>query len=115
MSHPRRPARPQAVLVPTEAGGLEIRQLWRYLGVAGLVAGCAMLSAWSRVDLVETSVALDRAQADLDSAFAERERLELELAALTDPQQLVPTATALSLQPAAAVVDLRSSTGTVEN
>lgn len=97
-----------AVLVPTETGGLEIRQLWRYLGVAGLVAACAMLSAWSRVDLVETSVALDRAQASLNQSLSERERLELELAALTDPQQLVPTATALSLQPAAAVVDLRS-------
>ncbi len=95
-----------AVMVPTVAGDLEITQLWRYLGVAALCAACAMLSAWSRVDLVETSVALDRAQATLDRSLADRERLHLELATLTDPQQLMPTASSLSLGPAAEVVDL---------
>jgi hypothetical protein len=89
-----------------EGGGLEISHLWRYLAVALLVALCALISAWSRIDLVETSVALDAAENRLSSAQAERARLELELATLSDPAHLSDTARALQLTSAVPVVDV---------
>jgi hypothetical protein len=107
MSTPSRPARPVAVLQPAEQrAGVELHQLWRYGAVAALVAASALVSAWSRVDLVGTSVALDGAQARLDRAQAERERLELELATVTDPAHLLPAATTLSLAGGVRVIDL---------
>jgi hypothetical protein len=87
-------------------GGLEIRYLWRYIAVAALMAACALLSAWSRVDLVETAVALDQTRAALSTAAAEQERLQLELATLTDPHHLRTASTALAFESAVSVVDV---------
>lgn len=88
------------------AGGLEIRFLWRYVAVAALMAACALLSAWSRVDLVETAVALDQTRDQFAEATAEQERLQLELATLTDPHHLRTASTALAFEGAVHVVDV---------
>ena len=90
-------------------GGIELSHLWRYLVVAGLVATCALLSTWSRVDLVETSVALDNAEARLSASVAERERLRLELATLSDPDRLNRMAATLQLSSKVPVVELTSA------
>jgi hypothetical protein len=87
-------------------GGLEIRFLWRYVAVAALMAACALLSAWSRVDLVETAVALDQTRARFAEATADQERLQLEFATLTDPHHLRVASTALAFEGAAHVVDV---------
>lgn len=110
MARPTRPSRP-ALVAPVSpvlhgSGGLEIRFLWRYVAVAALMAACALLSAWSRVDLVETAVALDRTRASLSRAAAEQERLELELATLTDPHHLRAASTTLAFEGAASIVDV---------
>lgn len=95
------------VLPPLVADGdrdLEVTHLWRYVGVIGLVAACAMLSAWSRIDLVETSAALGSAETRLAAANADRARLELEYAALTDPARLSRAAEALGLDATVKIV-----------
>lgn len=85
---------------------LEVTRLGRYVSVVALLAACAMLSAWSRIDLVETSAALGSAEARLEAAQADRARLRLEVAALTDPTRLSRTAEALGLTAEVAVVDV---------
>ena len=81
-------ARPEATAPSIRPDRLELNHLWRYALVAIVVACCALFSAWSRIDLVEISVALDQSQADLKRAEADRARLELELATLQDPTHL---------------------------
>ena len=78
--------------------------LWRYALVAIVVACCALFSAWSRIDLVEISVALDQSQADLKRAEADRARLELELATLKDPTHLSTASDELQLSDSVEVV-----------
>lgn len=102
-----RPALVAPVSPVLQGGGLEIRFLWRYIAVAALMAACALLSAWSRVDLVETAVALDQSRARYAEAAAEQERLQLELATLTDPHHLRAASTSLAFEGAASVVDVR--------
>ncbi|MEL6348796.1 MAG: hypothetical protein AAFV53_37175 [Myxococcota bacterium] len=85
-------------LQPLELAGIELNQLSRYVFVAMLVGLCAMLSAWSRIDLRETAYALDHAQTAHAEALAERARLELELASLVDPHWLSGAAGTLSLE-----------------
>ena len=83
---------------------MELNHLWRYaLGIV-VVACCALFSAWSRIDLVEISVALDQSQADLKRAEADRARLELELATLQDPTYLSNTSDELGLTPTVEVI-----------
>ena len=109
MARPTRPSRPALVApIPPvlQGGGLEIRFLWRYVAVAALMAACALLSAWSRVDLVETAVALDQTRASLSRAAAEQDRLQLELATLTDPHHLRSASTTLAFEGAVSVVDV---------
>ena len=79
-------------------GDLEVPHLSRYIGVVALVTACAMLSAWSRIDLIETSAALGSAESRLETARAENARLTLERAALTDPARLGAASDALGLQ-----------------
>ncbi len=109
MSTPSRNSRP-ALVAPVapvlQSEGIEIRFIWRYIAVAGLVAGCALLSAWSRVDLVETSVALDKIRVSHSRATAEHERLLLELASLKDPHTLRDVSTTLAFDGTVAVVDV---------
>ena len=87
-------------------GGIELSHLWRYLFVATLTTGCALLSAWSRVDLVEISVALDQVEASFSTAQGEQNRLELEVATLTNPNYLAQVATNLNLEAGVPIVDL---------
>ena len=87
-------------------GGIELSHLWRYLFVATLTTGCALLSAWSRVDLVEISVALDQVEASLIDAKGEQNRLELEVATLTNPHYLAKVASNLELEAGVPIVDL---------
>lgn len=95
-----------------EGGGLELAHLWRYLAVATLVATCALIAAWSRVDLVKTSVQLDMAEDRLKRAERESERLELELATITDPATLNEASATLKLDPSVRVVDVPGAVGT---
>lgn len=109
MSKPARSHRP-AIVAPVspviDRGGLEIRFLWRYVAVAALMASCALLSAWSRVDLVETAVALDQTRDALSRASAEQERLQLELASLTDPHALRMAGNSLAFDGTVSIVDV---------
>ena len=89
-----------------DSGGLELDHLWRYLAVAALVATCALIAAWSRVDLVKTSVKLDMAEVRLKHAQREQERLRLELATITDPATLNEASATLNLDPSVKVVDV---------
>lgn len=91
------------LLAPT-GGDLEVTHLGRYVGVITMVAACAMLSAWSRIDLVETSAALGTAESQLEAAQADHARLTLERAALTDPARLSAASDALGLDPDVPVV-----------
>ena len=105
-SRTSRPARGAPVQPVLHTGGLEIRILWRYAAVGALLASCALISAWSRVNLIETSVALDETRAALSRASAEQERLQLELATLTDPHNLRNASTELAFEGAVSVIDV---------
>jgi len=110
MSKPPRTNRP-AIVAPVspviDRGGLEIRFIWRYIAVAALMAACALLSAWSRVDLVETAVALDQTRSSFARASAEQERLQLELASLTDPHALRAAGDSLAFVGTVSIIDVR--------
>jgi hypothetical protein len=73
---------PLVALETTDVRDFEVVHLGRYALVAILASLCMLLWAWSRIDLRETAVALDRTQRDYDLAVAEHERLELELLSL---------------------------------
>ena len=92
--------------VSVEATGVELNRLGGYAMVIALMAGCMLLSAWSRIDLRETAVALDKSERAYTAAMAESTRLELELSTLEDPAWLTQSATNLSLQATVPVVDL---------
>jgi hypothetical protein len=65
-----------------------------------------LLSTWSRIDLRETAVALDRSQRAYATATAEATRLRLELATLEDPAWLAQAAETLHLDRTVPVVDV---------
>ena len=110
MSKPARTIRP-AIVAPVspviDRGGLEIRFIWRYIAVGALMAACALFSAWSRVDLVETAVALDQTRDRFARASAEQERLQLELASLTDPHALRVAGESLAFDATVSIIDVR--------
>lgn len=84
-------SRPVPRLLDTEAahlGHVELTRLLRYVGVLLVVGLCLLVNAWTRIDMRQTSVELHRAAQALESARAERARLELELATLVDPLRL---------------------------
>jgi hypothetical protein len=91
---------------------MELNHLWRYALGAVVVACCALFSAWSRIDLVEISVALDQSQADLKRAEADRARLELELATLQNPTHLSAASDELGLLPTVEIVPVPPTTTT---
>lgn len=91
---------------PIESTEVELSSLGGYALLIGLMAGCMLLSTWSRIDLRETAVALDRSERAYTAALAETSRLELELSTLEDPAWLTQTATDLSLSTAVPVVNL---------
>ena len=91
---------------PINGGDVELNRLGGYAMVIALMAGCMLLSAWSRIDLRETAVALDRSERAYTATLAETTRLELELSTLEDPMWLSQTANNLSLQTTVPVVDL---------
>ncbi len=91
---------------PIEGGDVELNRLGGYAMVIALMAGCMLLSAWSRIDLRETAVALDRSERAYTATLAETTRLELELSTLEDPAWLTQSANDLSLQTTVPVVDL---------
>ena len=91
---------------PIEGGDVELNRLGGYAMVIALMAGCMLLSAWSRIDLRETAVALDRSERAYTATLAETTRLELELSTLEDPAWLSQTADNLSLQTTVPVIDL---------
>lgn len=82
------------VVVPHE---VELSQLTRYVGIAALAGICALLWAWSRIDLRKTAVSLDLAERQYDAARAEQARLKLELATLRDPARLERVGATLNL------------------
>lgn len=89
-----------------DTAGLELSHLGRYVLVGAVLAGCLMVSAWSRIDLRSTAVALDETERALAAAQADRARLSLELATLREPARLRSQAAELGLTESAAVVDL---------
>ena len=91
---------------PLESTDVELSSLGGYALLIGLMAGCMLLSTWSRIDLRETAVALDRSERAYTAALAETSRLELELSTLEDPAWLAQTANELSLSSAVPVVNL---------
>lgn len=93
-------------LAPLAHSDVEVSHLGRYVGVVVLLAACAMLSAWSRIDLIETSAALGSAEARLEAARAENARLSLEQATLTDPVRLQSLAAEQGLQGDVTVIEL---------
>jgi cell division protein FtsL len=89
-----------------DSGEVELSSLGGYALVILIMAACMLLSAWSRIDLRETAVALDRSERDYAKAEAETSRLKLELSTLEDPAWLAQTADELSLQPTVSVVEM---------
>jgi len=91
---------------PLEGGDVELSRLGGYAMVIALMAGCMLLSAWSRIDLRETAVGLDRSERAYTAAQAETTRLELELSTLEDPAWLTQSAAELSLHTTVPVIEL---------
>ena len=91
---------------PLESTDVELSSLGGYALLIGIMAACMLLSTWSRIDLRETAVALDRSERAYTAALAETSRLELELSTLEDPAWLTQTAADLSLSAAVPVVNL---------
>lgn len=89
-----------------QSGDVELSSLGGYALMIGIMAACMLLSAWSRIDLRETAVALDRSEHAYDAAQAETSRLQLELSTLEDPAWLTQTAANLSLQSGVPIVDM---------
>jgi len=85
---------------------VELSSLGGYALLIGMMAGCMLLSAWSRIDLRETVVNLGRAEHAYTAALAETSRLQLELSTLEDPAWLSVTAASLQLNAAATIIDL---------
>ena len=83
----RAPVSP-APIRSVEAGGVEVRPFLRVLVpvLVILVLGLAVVRV--REDIRATTASIDAAQRRLDAAMAERERLELEAAVLTDPARI---------------------------
>jgi hypothetical protein len=88
------------------SGGIELSRIASYVMVIALLACCMLLSAWSRIDLRETAVSLDRSERDLSGAQAEGTRLRLELATLEDPAWLSTAADSLQLDRDVRVIDV---------
>jgi hypothetical protein len=101
-------------LASVASDGMELSHLGRYLVVATLVTACCLLFAWSRIEMVEISSALGSARTQLDVAKAESERLNLELAALTDPVHLSRAAQDLELTADVAVIDVPPAEGNAD-
>jgi hypothetical protein len=91
---------------PLEGGDVELSRLGGYAMVIALMAGCMLLSAWSRIDLRETAVGLDRFERAYTAAQAETTRLELEISTLEDPAWLTQSAAQLSLLTTVPVIEL---------
>ena len=65
--------------------------------IAALAGLCALLWAWSRIDLRKTAVSLDLAERQYHAARADQARLKLELATLRDPARLERVGATLNL------------------
>lgn len=89
-----------------DTGDVELSSLGGYALVILIIAACMLLSAWSRIDLRETAVALDRSERDYAAAQAETSRLKLELSTLEDPAWLHQTASEMGLEPTVPVIEM---------
>ena len=97
-----------APLRPMERSGVELNQLNRYGFMLAMLALCALLSTWSRIDLRATSLGLDEARGEYSTAQSEQARLRLELASLSDPGWLSGAASALLLEGSVPVIDIKT-------
>lgn len=104
--HPKQSVPPSVRPRLLNSGDVELSSLGGYALVILIMAACMLLSAWSRIDLRETAVALDRSERNYSAAQAETSRLKLELSTLEDPAWLHQTANELSLQPTVTVVEM---------
>ena len=89
-----------------EDSGVELTRIASYVMVIALLACCMLLSTWSRIDLRETAVALDRSERRYAAAQAEGTRLRLELATLEDPAWLSQAVDSLQLDRTVPVIDV---------
>jgi hypothetical protein len=108
------PSLPTSTQEALGRGGLELSQLGRYGVLAVMLTVCGLLFAWSRIEMVEISTDLGRARAALDGAEAESARLDLELAALTDPTHLSRAAEVNELVSTVPVVDVPADGGAAD-
>ncbi len=89
-----------------QSSGVELTRIASYIMVIALMACCMLLSTWSRIDLRETAVALDRSERAYITAQAEATRLRLELATLEDPAWLSTAIKSLELDNTVPVIDV---------
>jgi cell division protein FtsL len=105
----RSPVEPEPPVVKPrllDTGEVELSSLGGYALMILIMAACMLLSAWSRIDLRETAVALDRSEREYSAAQAETTRLKLELSTLEDPAWLAHTADELNLESTVPVVEM---------
>lgn len=93
---------------------MEVAQLGRYVLIAALAGICALMAAWTRIELRETAVSLDLAERRYASAQAEQARLRLELATLRDPARLERLGEAMPLDPNVKVVNVPAAAAPLE-
>ena len=71
-----------------ESGGFDLSSLYVYgLGMV-FVSVCMMFATWSRIQIVETTIAIDAAQSRHLVLTADMHRLQLEETVLTTPSRL---------------------------
>ena len=86
--------------------GVELSWLGRYAIYAGLAAVCAMVAVWSRIEMRNLAMEMDKAHRAFGVAQAEQDRLQLELATLRDPRVLSERAQAMELVDTVQVIEL---------
>jgi hypothetical protein len=90
--------------VAVQRGDVEVSRLARYAAITLLVGGCALLSAWSRVDYRTTAADLGAAEAAYRRAQSENDRLQLEIQSLLHPRWLETASDAMQLDASVQVV-----------
>ncbi len=84
----------------------EVRTLLRFMGVMVFVASAISIHLWTRTQVREKAVILDRTRSELVRARTHHDRLLVERTMLRAPGRLGALAVGLDLEAPAAVVDV---------
>ncbi|MSQ01869.1 MAG: hypothetical protein EXR71_08245 [Myxococcales bacterium] len=97
--------------LPSRFGAMapEVRSLLRVMGVMVFVAAAISVHLWTRTQVRETAVVLDRTRSELVRARTHHDRLLVERTMLRAPGRLGALAVAMDLEAPAAVVDVVSA------